>query len=661
MGGTSPLERLQTVSKKIIQVLIGARKSLEDPSLFHRLSLIPLLAWIGLGADGLSSSSYGPAEAYITLGNHTYIALLIALLTSFTIFVISYTYTRIIEHFPSGGGGYIVATHNLGKGAGVVSGSALLIDYILTITVSIAACSEAIFSYFPLEYNNYKVILGLFLILVLILLNLRGVKESVTFLAPIFLLFIVTHILLLGWGIGSQIPGLPVVVNQIHTDFTGDLTVIGFLGMVAILLRAYSLGAGTYTGIEAVANGMQIMREPRVQTGKRTMAYMAVSLAVVSAGLFLCYLIWHVSPAPGRTLNAVLADQVFGSWAFGGGIAFIVILSEAILLIVASQAGFIDGPRVMANMAIDSWLPRRFSSLSERLTMYNGILLMGGSAMIMLVITRGSVASLVVLYAINVFLTFSLSQLGMIQFFRASAGEVKKRKRLISIHVLGFILCTTILVITVYEKFSLGGWITLVLTFSLVGLCYSIQGHYRHVFQSLQKMDELLMNIPATGMINTEPVNPKARTAVQLVSGFHGFGVQTFLSVIRTFPDTFQNFIFVSVAVVDSGTFKGSAELQALEETTIAGLKQYVDLARSLGFAADYREEVGVDVVDTAASLCTSIAKEFPHSTFFTGQVVFRYENPFHKLLHNETAFAIQRRLQFQGITTVILPIQAEK
>ncbi len=641
--------------------IIGAKKNVEDPGIFHKIALFPLLAWIGLGADGVSSSSYGPPEAFIALGEHTYLAVFLALGTALTVFIISYAYTRIIEHFPSGGGGYIVATHTLSNRMGVVSGSALLIDYMLTITVSIAACGEAVFSFLPFSYQPYKLAFACMLILILIVINLRGVKESVMVLAPIFLVFIAAHVLLLGYGIFAQAPHIAPVADGIQAGLSRDLAAIGIIGVLAIFLRAYSLGGGTYTGIEAVANGMQIMREPRVKTGKRTMAYMAISLAVLSGGLFACYLLWNVQPVPGQTLNAVLANGVFSTWPLGGLLALITIFSEAALLCVAAQTGFIDGPRVMANMAIDSWLPRSFALLSERLTMTNGILLMGGSALVIMIFTRGSIIILVTMYAINVFLTFSISEFGMSRFFYKNRATEKDWKRHIPIHLTGLVLCSTILVITLFEKIGEGGWLTLFLTTALVGLCFLIQGHYQKVTKGMRKLDTLLEVIPATGEKNTEPVNPHKMTAVQLVTGFHGFGVNTFYSIIKNFPGVYENFIFVSIAVVDSGTFKGAAEVTALSESTSKSLLKYVDLARETGFAADYRMDIGTDVVEMAVPLCKNIAKEFPNSTFFTGQIVFRHENPFQKILHNETAFAIQRRLQYSGITTVIMPVRAEK
>src|SRR5271157_3317304 len=219
-------EEPESYGSKIKHALIGTKRSLEDPSIFHKIALIPVLAWIGLGSDGVSSSSYGPAEAFVALGNHTYVAILLALATEITVLIISFSYTRIIEHFPGGGGGYIVANHTISEKAGVISGSALLVDYVLTVTVSIAACADAIFSFLPREAQVFKLLFAISLIIVLIFLNLRGVKESVTLLAPIFLLFIVTHALLLGYGIFSHSANIVPVASQIQVDVGHDLLTI---------------------------------------------------------------------------------------------------------------------------------------------------------------------------------------------------------------------------------------------------------------------------------------------------------------------------------------------------------------------------------------------------------------------------------------------------
>lgn len=646
------------VITKIIHAIIGAPKQVKDPNIFHKMSLIPVLAWIGLGADGLSSSSYGPEEAYRALGTHTYLAILLGLATALTVFIISYAYSRIIEHFPHGGGGYIVATHMLGEKAGVISGSALLVDYVLTITISIAACVAALFSYLPLGFHHYKVPFACFLCLMLIVLNIRGVKESIAIMAPIFVVFVATHLLMLLDGLVTHSDRFIPLVNNFQTGIQQDITSIGIAGILMLFLRAYSLGGGTYTGIEAVSNGLQIMREPRVQTGKRTMAYMASSLAFTAGVLFLCYALIDVKPVEGKTLNAVIADNLFAGWGMGKTIAFTTIFSEGALLLVAAQTGFVDGPRVMANMAVDSWFPHRFAALSERLTMRNGIVLMGVSAIALLIYTHGSVSALVIMYSINVFVTFSFSQLGMSRFYIRRRREDPKWMQHLSVHLVGLVLCATILVITTVEKFLEGGWMTLLITSLVVGVCYLIHSHYQTVWQGIAELDKTLLNFPTSGPVNNNPPDKNDPTAVQLVSGFSGFGVHTLLSILTTFPNTYKNIIFVSVAVIDSGSFKGAEEVKALEQSLKNELEKYVELARKLGFAADYRMAVGTDVVENAMHLCRDIAAEYPRSTVFTGQLTFRLEKFYHKILHNETAFAIQRRLQWHGLTTVILPIR---
>jgi amino acid transporter len=648
----------QTFFERIRRRFIGEPRNINEPSLFHKISLIPILAWIGLGADGLSSSSYGPEEAFKALGPHTYLAIFIAIATALTVFIIAYAYSRIIEHFPHGGGGYMVATHTISGQAGVVAGSALLVDYILTITVSLASCGDAVFSYLPHALLPYKMPFVVGLIILLVVLNLRGVKESITFLAPIFVVFLVTHILLIGYGLGTHLGEVGPVLQKYQGSVNQDLSTIGFLGIMAIFLRAFSMGGGTYTGIEAVSNAMNVMREPKVKTGKRTMVYLAVSLAVTASGLLFCYALFSIKPIEGRTLNAILADRTFSGWPLGGALAFITILAEGALLMVGAQSGFAGGPSVMANMAVDSWLPRRFSALSERLTMQNGVLLMGAASLVVLFYTHGSVSALVVMYSINVFLTFSLSQFGMAKFFFQNRDKDKAWARHIVIHLIGLILCMTILIVTVYEKFGEGGWVTLLITSALIGLCYLIRRHYRKVRQGVRQLEEILSSLPSGHVPNEEPLNTNERTAIMLVSGYNGFGLHSWLSVFKEFPKLYRNFIFVSVAEIDSGSFKGAAELEALKASISEQLAKYVKLARSYGYPADYRMDIGTDVVEVATSLCQTIVQEFPKSSVFTGKLVFRQEHPFQRILHNETANAIQRRLQWEGITTVILPIR---
>ena len=403
-------------------MVIGRARNLSDKNIFHHMSLVALLAWVGLGADGLSSSCYGPEEAFRALTGHTNLSLFVALASVVTIVVICMSYSQIIELFPSGGGGYLVASKLLSPTMGVISGCALIGDYVLTIAISVASGADAAFSMLPLEFQAWKFKFSMGIIVFLTLLNLRGVKESVVLWVPIFFVFVLTYTFAIIWSISAHFSELPVIAHGVVADVRTDHLEVGWFGLIAVLLKAYSLGAGTYTGIEAVSNGLNVLREPRVQTGKRTMFYMGASLSFVVGGLLLAYLLYHVTPTEGKTLNAVLFESLTSAWPswLSKGFVISAMASSAALLFIAAQTGFFGGPRVLANMAVDRWMPTRFATLSDRLVTQNGVILMGLAALLVVGATAlfasgGLVNTLVVLYSINVFITFSLSQLGMVR------------------------------------------------------------------------------------------------------------------------------------------------------------------------------------------------------------------------------------------------------
>ena len=653
------------------RLVIGKSRDPLDPRIFHHVSLAAFLAWVGLGADGLSSSCYGPEEAFVTLGTHSHLAVFLAIAMIVTIAVISASYSQIISLFPSGGGGYLVATSLLGKGAGLVSGSALVVDYAMTIAMQVAACVAALCSLAGrVVPQGEQLVISLVLLAALIVLNLRGVKESVLVLLPIFILFLVTHALLIVFGIGSHAAAMPEVVAATARETRETWTALGGIGTLALLLRAFSMGGGTYTGIEAISNGLQILREPRVQTGRRTMVYMATSLSLTAGGLILCYLLAGVHRVPGRTLNAVLteklATEAFGPGALAGAFLLMTLVAEGALLLVGGQAGFLDGPRVLSNMAIDSWVPHRFSLLSDRLVTQNGILVMGGAAFGILLYTGGSIDVIVVMYSINVFLTFSLSQLGMcVHWWKERRGD-EAWKRHLAINGLGLVLTTALLIATVMMKFREGGWVTVLITGSLVGLCLLIRRHYRSIRLLLKRTDDVLTTLKPpkprdSGAIpKIEPPSRGTPTAVFLVSGFNGLGMHSFLNAQRYFPGYFKHCIFLSVGVVDSASFKGARELENLRRETERDLVRYVEFARGNGLAAEHHLSVGTDLLDELVDLCRQVKGDWDRPIFFMSKLVFPQENALNRLLHNPTPFALQRRLQMEGMHSVIMPIQSE-
>src|SRR5262245_27102234 len=286
MNGSGGVSGLRGLSR-LWSGLIGGRRNVLDPAIHRHLALIAFFAWVGLGSDGLSSSCYGPEEVFRQLGEHRHLALYLVAAMVGTVFLISASYSHIIEQFPTGGGGYLVATKLLGATPGVISGSALVVEYVLTVAISVAAGCDAIFSLMPGSPEWLKLLAEYGVVAWLILLNLRGVKESVYVLTPIFLAFIVTHVALIGFGVLRHVAGLGTLLPATVHETRGAVSQLGLLGVGVIVLRAFSLGGGTYTGIEAVSNGVGILREPRVVNGRKSMLYMATSLALTAGGILL--------------------------------------------------------------------------------------------------------------------------------------------------------------------------------------------------------------------------------------------------------------------------------------------------------------------------------------------------------------------------------------
>ncbi len=652
-----------TGSRSLKSILFGRARSLGDNDLFHKVSLIAVFAWVGLGADGLSSSCYGPEEMFKALGHNTHLSLFVALASVITIVAICASYSQIISLFPSGGGGYLVASKLLSPAAGVVSGCALLVDYVLTVTISVASGSDALFSLFPDSALVWKLPFALAGVIGLTMINLRGVKESVMIWVPIFFIFVGTHAIAILYALVTHASGLGGVAtatsHEVHL-VTGQ---VGWFGLLALLLKAYSMGAGTYTGIEAVSNGLPILREPRVQTGRRTMVYMGSSLAITVVGLLVAYLLYASAPVEGKTLNAVLFAQMTAHWPAALATTFVLVtlISEAALLIIAAQTGFLDGPRVLANMALDRWFPTRFANLSDRFVTQNGVLLMGVAAFVMMGVTRGSVDTLVVLYSINVFITFSLSQLGMVRHWWQERNADPAWVRKLAINGFGLALTFSILVSLTIEKFFEGGWVTLLVTGVFVFAAFSIKRHYRGVSGQLGRLDAIVeaaeVRVTAHPAGPLEP-DPKARTAVILVNGYNGLGLHTVLHVPRMFGDTFRNFVFIEVGAVDAGNFKGADEIEALRVHTHEETDKYVAWARSRGYGATALTAVGADVMGEVMKLAEEAAERFPNRVFFAGQLLFARETRLTRWLHNHTALALQRRFFLANLPFVVLPIR---
>ena len=329
-------------------------------------------------------------------------------------------------------------------------------------------------------------------------------------------------------------------------------------------------------------------------------------------------------------------------------LSVVTMLSEGILLVVAAQAGFIDGPRVLANMAVDSWVPRRFAALSDRLTTHNGIVLMGATSLAALLYTHGDVGTLVVMYSINVFLTFSLSMFGMLRQTLDDAPrgaalapqDLAVRRRLRALrddpghHRDG-------------EVQARAAGSPCSCTGAVIGLCFVIRGHYRRVRFKLAQLYQDVEHIGAVAPTWRPSRSPTARapTAAVLVPNFGGIGIHTILNVFRAFPSHFKNLVFISVGVIDSGGFKGAEAVESLEADTEAMLKRYCAAGDRLGVPSDVPVRGRHRRGGGGREALPALIRDFPIVTFFAGKVMFEQERWYQRFLHNETALSIQKRL----------------
>jgi amino acid transporter len=646
------------------RLIVGKPLDPLDPGTRHAIAVTPLLAWVGLGADGLSSSCYGPEEAFLALGQHTPLALFLAIATAATVFIIALGYNQVIELFPTGGGGYRVATALLGPRPGLVSGAALLVDYVLTVATSLASGVDAFFSLLPVGAQAFKLTTELILIVLMTGLNFRGMRESILVLLPIFIGFVILHLGLIVYGVAAHGSNLTSVVPSAVSEAHGMSHALGPLVVAALLMRAFSLGGGTYTGLEAVSNNVNMLAEPRVPNGKVTMFYMATSLAFTAGGIILLYMLWHAKPVEGQTLNAVVFGSVIDHLGLGSSFSRHALLAavlafEAGLLLVGAQTGFLDGPAVLSNMASDSWVPRHFRDLSTRLVRQNGIIVMGVASLAILFWTHGNVDVLVVLYSINVFLTFSLSLLGLCVYWRKHRDDGSHWVRHFAFSALGLSVTSTVLVITLIEKFTAGGWLTVLVTSAVVVLCVLIKRHYSDTRAQIAKEDALFAGAAPEvdgGSAAAKP-DPSLPTAILLVGKHRGASMHALLWVNRLFPGHFKNVIFLAVGEVDAQSYEGAEHLQKLRQTITSSLEYYVAHCRRHDIAADYRIAFGTHPIGEFMKLAEATMDEFPNSVCFASKLIFKRVNFLTAWLHNQTPVEIQTRLHLQGRQMVLLPM----
>lgn len=462
---------------KLKKLLIGPPLSTEK-LIDERLGRLKALAIFS--SDALSSVAYATEEILLVLITAGILALSyslpIALAITLLLGILILSYRQTIFSYPSGGGAYIVASENLGQFPGLVAGSSLLIDYILTVAVSITAGVAAITSAFPVLLP-YKLALSLTFILFLTIINLRGITESATTFAYPTYFFIFSILSLIIVGLFKYfIFGYDPPVHVVHEDIETGKTLTLFL-----ILRAFSSGCTALTGIEAVSNGVKAFKEPSSRNAATTLVWMGAILLTMFAGITILANLYHITPNHHQTVISQIAERVFGR----NILYYLIQAATALILILAANTSYAGFPLLASLIARDGYLPRVLASRGDRLVFSYGIVALSAIAALLVVIFRGSTHALIPLYAVGVFLSFTLSQSGMVVHWQKVKDQNPNWFRNALINGTGAVITFTVLIVIALTKFIHGAWIVVILIPAILMLFTNIKNHYTQVAQEL--------------------------------------------------------------------------------------------------------------------------------------------------------------------------------
>ena len=464
-------------SARVRRVLIGRPIATAEEG-HERLTKVKALAVFS--SDALSSSAYATEEIMRVLvlagAGAISLSMPVSIGIAVVLAIVVVSYRQTIAAYPNGGGSYIVASDNLGVLPGLVAAAALLTDYVLTVAVSVAAGVLALASAFP-ELNDYRVVIGVVLIGLIALGNLRGVRESGNIFAVPTYVFMVMLFGLIAIGIYRQVTGtMPPYVAPV--DFLpAAAEPLGLL----LILRAFSSGAVALTGVEAISNGVPAFTPPEARNARTTMAAMGLLLGALFLGV--SYLVTQVGILPDRTEQQSVISQLARVIVGGGAYYFALQIATALILVLAANTSFADFPRLASILARDRFMPHQFKARGERLAFSSGILVLAGLAAVLLVHFEGSVAALIPLYAIGVFTAFTLSEAGMVVHWWRRRGAHWQRS--LVVNALGAVVTGVTTAVIAITKTPSGAWVVLVLIPALVLVLYAINRHYRHVEDAL--------------------------------------------------------------------------------------------------------------------------------------------------------------------------------
>ena len=488
-------------------------------------------------SDAISSTAYATEEilfvtavgaSSLMLGLETLIPIAIAV--ALLLAIVAFSYRQTIFAYPSGGGSYVVSRENLGENPSLVAAASLLVDYILTVAVSISAGVAAISSIPAFsDVAKHRVLVGIFLIVLITLANLRGIKESGRLFAAPTYLYIVMISALIIYGLVRAF--ILKDISNIPFDqkaFDGTLESGGTLGLF-LILKGFSSGAVALTGVEAISNGVPAFKKPESKNAAATLVWMAVILGTLFMGISI--LAHHLQPYPSHdiTVLAQLGIQVFGQ----GAVFFVLQIATALILTLAANTAYADFPRLASIIAFDEYLPHQMRNRGDRLVFSNGVLILATAAIVLIVAFGGVTTALIPLYAVGVFTSFTLSQAGMVRHHQKQREENWRRHAIMN--GIGSVATLIVLVIVATTKFTSGAWVPLVLIPLIILLFKAIRRHYLRVDRALEA------NLTA-GM-----TRPRRNTVIVLVGNVHG-GVVQALSYAKSLNPNY----LVAVRLVDS-------------------------------------------------------------------------------------------------------------
>jgi amino acid transporter len=580
------------------------------------LRLSKFLGLAVFSSDALSSVAYATEETLLILIEAGAAALFLSWPISLAIvallFIVTTSYYQTIHAYPSGGGAYIVARQNLGVNAGLVAAAALMIDYVLTVSVSIAAGVAAITSAFPALYTH-RVMLCLLCIAVITLVNLRGVKESGTIFAIPTYLFIASFFALIVIGLIEYFAQATPLMTSSHTELVAE-PLTWFL-----ILRAFASGCTALTGVEAISNGVQAFQPPEAKNASKTLLWMAVILGSFFVGITYLANHYGVAPKEGETVVSQLARAVFG----GGVFYYLIQASTAAILILAANTSYADFPRLASLLGRDSFLPRQMANRGDRLVFSNGIIMLGLLASLLIVIFQARTHALIPLYAVGVFLSFTLSQTGMVKHWLTD--RPKGWEKSIVINSIGALTTAAVLVIIATTKFTHGAWVVLLLLPILAVVLRKIHRHYGLVAAQIS-LQEL-----------KPPPEPRQHIVVLPISGLYR-QVVTALEYARLLsPDV--RAVYIEVAPEATADLRSGWKNWGYGASLIVLHSPYRSIVQPL---LHYIEQVQDE---SPSHIVTVILPEFVPAKWWQ------------HILHNQSALQIKGALLFkQGVIVTSVP-----